>query len=675
MTSNNSQPQRTGPYLDWSAGSGGPGWTTAVGTVSTGVFGVAAALGDMTPWWATAAGGVLGAVSAGVAWMDGDPVRDRMLRLAKWACGGSWIAYAATGDAWRHGWAPWVTLGVGGLVVGALASAFERRRPAGPADRARTQAAVSESVSAIAEEWRTRLRVVSKVNLPPGTVAVAMWTNGYGYDVHADLSSTGTTWRSLKKDEDALAGNARLANGGGVEITPGAHRGATILRVCVRDAMAEERMYPLDDVDRVRSINEPISFGRHRDGSRAEAVIRYARVILSGPPDAGKSNQMQVLNAEINKCGDALIRIIDLSGGSLAWPWIRPYVEGRADKPGVDWIAPDAEEAQRLAEDTLWEAKRRKRDLQHLIPPNDDKIPVSAEVPEIFVMIDEGAEVGGQATSAAAKKTKAAIDELARIGRSAGINVVRCVLRPTSDMTGGAQVKRLSGVRALMTSTDSKDEGAALFGGGKYLPEDAPYAGCGWLAPHRVKEGRPFRGERITPAIIDTLAVATADRRPEPFPSPNYAGRWERIGVTVPGAPATTGPAADPAAGRTTTATAERPPAGDRPERETGDIGDRLADLQRRRAERKTFDQMADLFDSTEAPDPTPRPDWRTTLAGLLPEFGAAEGVSIRRALELLQAAGHEDATRDSVHRWLRANAAAHPSGVGYTRPPTDHNP
>ncbi|TQS43735.1 hypothetical protein [Cryptosporangium phraense] len=666
MTSNkNTDPApRTGPYLDWSTGSGGPGWTTATGTVATGVFGVAAAVGGMDPWWAVAAGGVLGAVSAGVAWMDGDPVRDRMLRLTKWACGGAWITWAATGDAWRHGWAPWVTLGVGGLVVGALSAAFERRRPAGPADRARVQAAAVAGASEIAEEWRTRLRVVSKISLPAGAVAVALWTNGYGYDVHADLSSTRHTWRTLKKDEDALAGNARLANGGGVEVTAGVHRGATILRVCVRDAMAEERFYPINDVDQVRSINDPISFGRHRDGSRAEAVIRYARVILSGPPDAGKSNELQVLNAEINRCGDAIIRIIDLSGGSLAWPWVRPWVEGRAKAPGVDWVAPDAEEAQKLAEDTLWESKRRKRELQYLIPPNDDKIPVSAEVPEIFVVIDEGAEVGGQATSGAAKKTKAAIDELARIGRSAGINVVRCVLRPTSDMTGGAQVKRLSGVRVLMTSPDSKDEGAALFGGGRYLPEDAPYAGCGWLARERATEGRPFRGERITPAIIDALAVATGERRPEPFPSPNYAGRWERIGITPPGAPTAAAP--DPAAGRTATATAERP-TGERPERDTGDIGDRLAELQRRRADRKAFDQMADLFNTTEAPDPTPRPDWRTRLTELLRAAGE-EGLSVRGAVAALNADGFEIG-KTVVHEWLQKNARSGPTG--YTLPPT----
>ncbi|SHN46448.1 hypothetical protein [Cryptosporangium aurantiacum] len=667
MTSSNGNGQspRNGPYLDWSAGSGGPGWTTAVGTVSTGVFGVAAALGDMAPWWATAAGTVLGAVSAGVAWMDGDPVRDRVLRLSKWTCSGSWIAYAATGDAWRHGWAPWVTLGVGGLVVGALASAFERRRPAGPADRAQVRAAVSVSVSGLVEEWRERLRVVCRVALPPGAIRVVLWANGYGYDVHADLSSTRYTWRGLKPHEDALAGNARLDNGGGVEVTAGAHRGAAILRVCARDAMAEERLYPLDDLAEVRTINDPVRFGFHRDGSRAEAVIRYARVILCGPQDAGKSNELQVLNAEINKCGDALIRIIDLSGGSLAWPWIRPWVEGRASKPGVDWIAPTAEEAVLLMEDTVGESKRRKRDLQHLMI-DDDKIAVSAEVPEIFVVIDEGAEVSGQANSSAAKKAKALIDELRRIGRSAGINVIQCSLRPTSDMTGGAAVKKLSGIRALMTSPDAKEEGAALFGGGKYLPEDAPYVGCGWLARERVSEGRPFRGERITPAIIDALTVATADRRPEPYSSPNYAGRWERIGITPPSA--ATAAAPDPAAGRTATATAERPAGGDRPERETGDIGDRLAELQRRRAERKTFDRIADLFDTTEAPDPTPRPDWRTRLVELLRAAGE-EGLSVRGAVAALNGEGYSIG-KTVVHEWLQKNARSGPTG--YTlRPDT----
>ena len=69
---------------------------------------------------------------------------------------------------------------------------------------------------------------------------VRMWATGTGYDVHLDLPGAGSTLAQISGAADALATDARLPEGCGVEVSPGTHRGAVILRVSTVNRLEEE---------------------------------------------------------------------------------------------------------------------------------------------------------------------------------------------------------------------------------------------------------------------------------------------------------------------------------------------------------------------------------------------------------------------------------------------------
>lgn len=483
------------------------------------------------PGWAVGAGAVTAAAAVVRARM-GDPRMSWLsagYRATCWAAVGGWIANA-TADT-PYSVASAVTLAGGGLLAGLLSPVLSHRE-AKLEDERRHRLTITVGQKLI-REWDIRLAKICRLR-GHRVMRIEPWPNGFGYTVVVDIQATGMEWRQLRNYQGRLATNTDLPHGCGVEVERGESRGQVQFRVTTLDAYGgmDGIPYPLDDLMTVRSIADPLTIGWHRNADPAVASAHRQRWMLVAPPDQGKSNQLHTVTAGVLRTSDALVRIIDLNGGGLAWPWLRTWFDGRATGPAIDWVGPDPEEAAQLAADTLWEAKRRKREYQHLLV-DDDKLPPGDgrdgnPPPAIVLIVDEGAEVGGAAATPAARAAAKDIQELIRIGRSVGITVIQCYLRATIDMSGATANKRLSGTRVLMRVQDAV-EGQHLFGH-QVDPEDAPFPGCGWLAEFG-ETPRAFRGFRTVGSVIDSVAIATASRRPVVHASPKYAGRWERIAL------------------------------------------------------------------------------------------------------------------------------------------------
>ncbi len=624
-----------------------PGSTHGLGgavnaTVATALLGAAADLTGISPWWAAAA--VAPAVAGGVrATLSGRAVSSVVYRAGCWLCAGAWVAHAAADTPWSVG--SFAALAAGGVSAWLLSPvlAWRDRKVA---DRRALLAAMSRK-RRIAEEWRLRLATVCGLR-NHRIVDVAPWDNGFGYTVVVSLVGTGKSLENLRPASvtSRLATDANLPEGCGLEIGAGPSRGVVLVRVTTKDAFAEECPFPLDDLS-VTSIDEPIRFGRYRDGTVAEALLRWQRLIMVGPPESGKTNQLRTIIGQILRTDDAIVRIIDLNGGGLAWPWLRVWRDEKTKQSVIDWVAPNPEEAARCAADTLWEAKRRKTEYDHLLV-DDDKLPAGDgrggnPPPAIFLIFDEGAEVGGAAATPAARAAKRDIAELIRIGRSAGVNVIQSYLRATTDITGATANKRLSGTRVLMRVQDPV-EGQHLFGQ-NVDPQDAPYQGCGWLAEYG-QDQRPFRGDRTVGRAIDTIAMATTDRRPVVHPSPNYAGRWDRI--RVPGT-------------RRSTPTAPAAPSGstsrlDRLRQVASGFRATMDRVREQRGEIRHDPGLAARFDDVikglDLPDADgSRPDPRTRMVTIVRGSGRA-GISAEALRERLAAEGY-GVSRATLYRWL----------------------
>lgn len=538
-------------------------------------------------------------------------------RMACWAGAGGWVT-------WAIAHSPWSLDALGALAAGAVGAGllapaltrYERRTT-----ERRQRILLATQRARIAEEWEDRLARVCSVK-GAQVVGVASWPEGTGYTLDVELPAGGATWRQIATSADGLASDARLPDGCGVEVTRGSHRGAALIRVATVNALAQTRPYPADHSP--LTINSPLPIGLYRDGSVTEIPLRWVCALIVGQVGSGKTNLLQVLNAGLVRCPDVLVWHIDVAGAGLALPWVLPWAEGRADRPAVDWLAPTVDEVDlmtRMALEIIGTRKSAYR--QRMRAANDDKIPVGPDVPQIVIVVDEVAELPD--------RLKDRLESISNTGRAAGVRLVTCALRATSDyITPG--VKKHAAVRIGQRVSD-EEELAFLFGwGARVSPDDAPFEGCGHVTPAAGQiTPRPYRAYRITPDDIDVIAVECAPLRPvldevsASVPSgAAYVDRWQRTLPVLLGQDAPV-----PAGGVSLTAAGE--PAGpsspwtpsSSPEEARQRMTDAIRNARRAQAEAAGLDpDLDEQFRAVVEPvrisdptDPTTWPTWEDYLA------------------------------------------------------------
>jgi S-DNA-T family DNA segregation ATPase FtsK/SpoIIIE len=297
------------------------------------------------------------------------------------------------------------------------------------------------------------------------------------------------------------------------------------------------------------TINGPIPFGWHRDDTVAAAELRSRCALAVGETGSGKSNLLQNLNAGLVRCPDALVWHIDLGGAGMSLPWLGPWLDGETDRPVIDWVAADVPEAIAMTECALAVITRRRLAYRREARRADvDMLPLTHQVPGVYIVLDEGAEAMGVTASARLQANLVSIIEL---GRSVGVRVVLSALRATSDVLP-ARAKRQLGLRVGMRVTDP-EEINHLFGWSyRPDPEDTPYPGCGLWRDGAAGPVRPFRSWDLTrPSSIGRVARACQSWRPT-LDGPSlagaqrelYEGRWERVRPLLDGDPPMAVPAA-----------------------------------------------------------------------------------------------------------------------------------
>lgn len=503
--------------LDWDAKHG-----PVTGPINTGLAALAVGYaGHATgmPWeWAalTAGAGLLGTHIAG---RRHQVTRSTLaLRAAGWLAAGSWCSWAIANG-------PWIQWGIGSLLVGALGlgaamagahrveqKAEEKRIEAEAAAR---RATLDGKRQKVADEWEDRIvRVCAGAVVQ--IVGVQMWESGGGFSLDGECGQGGTRWKDIATWRDQLASDARLPEGCGVEVGPGAHRGAVLIEVSTVNRLVDDVYYP-DDYSPL-TVNEPAPIGVLRDGRAEGPVNRQASMLLVGQRGSGKTNLMNVMLCNQCRMTDSLSWVIDLNGGGLALKWMRAWAAaGKPGRPPIDWVADTEEKAAAMAAALVRIAKARKVGYQDReIAANDDKLPVDHEVPEIRVFNDEGAEIFS--TRSRRKEILRAIsDDLIQtleIARAAAVNETTSGLRATQDVLSDPQVLKQSTFKAGMKVADDAELNYFFGYNHNASVEDAPYPGCALV---RDGDGQvhPLKVYRVRPSQILDIVRATADRRPE----------------------------------------------------------------------------------------------------------------------------------------------------------------
>ncbi|MFI2643267.1 hypothetical protein [Streptomyces sp. NPDC018610] len=531
--------QHSGPVLDWSAGHGP---VTGALSATTGAFAVATtgAATGMPPGWALAVGaaGALGHTIAGLRVRNAG--RTLATRAASWLVGAGWTTWAMA-----HGPLTWValgslaTIGVGIGTAARSTALYEEAREEETIAAEERQIAreLSAERRAIAAEWVDRIQRVCSITVR--VVGVEMWATGAGFSIDAELPPGGATWSKIAAESARLSADARLPHGCTATASPGIHQGRVIIDVTTSNVLAEERTYPTDYGP--LSVLTGIPWGYRTNAEQILAYLREQCALVVGPTGSGKTNMVHAILAGFARAEDVLTWVIDLNAGSAGLPWVLPALNGeikRGDgqpvRPGIDWLAGTYDEAMTMLDTAVKVAKQRKMTYQALLAErNTDLLPVSPRIPQIMLVVDEGAEILAS-TDRNVRKLGEKILEVIRIARAMGVRTVLTALGATGSVLGNLMIRREAKVRVALTGGETEGmDLSKMFPGSRGLRVDqAPFKGAGFMATPESPAAL-FKAWRILPNQIRDIIAATSDRHPAlddvsaKAAGPAYTRRWD----------------------------------------------------------------------------------------------------------------------------------------------------
>ncbi|MGW7381606.1 hypothetical protein [Streptomyces sp. NPDC054794] len=538
-TTANKQQDGSGPVLDWTAGHGP---VTGALSATTGAFAVATtgAATHMPPGWALAVGaaGALGHTIAGIRVRNAG--RTLSTKAASWLVGAGWTTWAMT-----HGPLTWAALGslaTIGVGIGAAARSsalYEeaREEEAIAAEQRQIAAELSAERRAIAAEWVDRIERVCSITVR--VLGVEMWETGAGFSIDAELPPGGATWNKIAAESPRLSADARLPHGCTATASPGIHQGRVILDVTTVNVLEEERTYPADYGP--LSVHTGIPWGYRTNAEQILAYLREQCALIVGPTGSGKTNMVHAILAGFARAEDLLTWVIDLNAGSAGLPWVLPALngelvreDGKPVRPGIDWLAGTFDEAMTMLDAAVRVAKQRKMGYQDLLSKaNTDLLPISPKIPQIMLVIDEGAEILAS-PDRQVRKLGEKILEVIRIARAMGVRTVLTALGATGAVLSNLMIRREAKVRVALTGGETEGmDLSKMFPGSRGLRVDqAPHKGAGFMGTPESPAAL-FKAWRILPNQIREITAATSDRHPRlddvsaKAAGSAYARRWD----------------------------------------------------------------------------------------------------------------------------------------------------
>ncbi|MFH9039469.1 hypothetical protein ACH4FA_08935 [Streptomyces sp. NPDC017966] len=538
-TATKKQQASSGPVLDWAAGHGP---VTGALSATTGAFAVATtgAATHMPPGWALAVGaaGALGHTIVGLRVRHAG--RTLATRAASWLVGAGWTTWAMTTGPLT--WAALGSLATMGVGIGAAARSsalFEeaREEEALAAEQRQIAAELSADRRAIAAEWVDRIQRVCSITVR--VVGVEQWETGAGYSIDAELPPGGATWNKIAAESARLSADARLPHGCTATASPGIHQGRVIIDVTTVNVLEQERTYPTDYGP--LSVHTGIPWGYRTNAEQILAYLREQCALIVGPTGSGKTNMVHSILAGFARADDILTWVIDLNAGSAGLPWVLPALngeistpDGKPVRPGIDWLAGTYDEAMTMLDVAVRVAKQRKMGYQDVLArANTDLLPISARIPQIMLVIDEGAEILAS-TDRQVRKLGEKILEVIRIARAMGIRTVLTALGATGSVLSNLMIRREAKVRVALTGGEKEGmDLSKMFPGSRGLRVDqAPHKGAGFMGTPESPAAL-FKAWRILPNQIREIIAATSERHPTldavsaKAAGPAYARRWD----------------------------------------------------------------------------------------------------------------------------------------------------
>lgn len=454
---------------------------------------------------------------------------------ARWAAAGGWMAWALWSPAPWYGPVGLFLLAAGSLLGAAAGPMLRRHAAAGEPQERRSM--VLGSAARESEELRARI-VERGGRAFAGVVieTVTRWENGYGKDARGVLPRSGATMDQLRSLLPGLSMDMDLPHGCTIELLEPEGEGQRVFVLRITTKLMKDVNIPHPGWMEQRSILDGIPIGVRMNGDTVEAPAREESWLVVGKKGSGKTTLLHGVTATVGMCRDALVWHIDLNGGGMTQPWIDLWLQGKVGRPPVDWAAPTIDEAIRMTAAAIRIAKDRKTSTRALKRRhNTNLLPVSADMPEIVIMLDEGAEALNAAGKGQVAELAANLDEIQRIARNEAVNPILSVLRGTGDLVPASMSTQTS--VGVCMKVKHQREIASVFEEAwemKLQPQhltakgsmflgidgDSPFRSQAWnILPEQMEEQGKLIS-RVRPELNETACKAAGE---------DYASRYERM--------------------------------------------------------------------------------------------------------------------------------------------------
>ncbi len=362
------------------------------------------------------------------------------------------------------------------------------------------------------------------------------WDNGAGENYVLDAADAGITPDDINARRARISARLRLPNGCGVEAIQGVDRGQIVVAVSRVNKIQEPQPFP-EHIEQ-RTIYNGIPIGVYRDGNTVHIRLRESSVFLWGQKRSGKTSTLYDIIAMLAQCTDTLIWVIDLGGGGAALPFLYPYAEGKVDRPAIDWVATTVAEAKIMVDFAYDIAVFRKQHYRFKKrKAKATLLPLDAELPQIMIVIDEGAEIMGESPtmSHGAREVRGKLEQIVRVAGDSGVNVIFSGLAATQEVIDRMTKEQLA-IRIAMRCQSTPELAYGFDGDYGLQPADVPYQGSGFVKPSAEEGIRVFKAYMIEVDQMEEVAIKTAEWRPyldEPSASlpahaAKYEARWAR---------------------------------------------------------------------------------------------------------------------------------------------------